>query len=361
MNGFPEKQTAKAFGRDENRLLIVAYKFQTGFDQPLLHTMYVDQKLNGIRAVQTLSRLNRVHHGKEETMVLDFVNDTDDIQQAFEPYYDRTILTEATDPNLLYDLETRLDDSAFYTEAELDSFAALYFDPKANQYKLHAVLHPVADRYREGTEDEQAEFRGGLSQYVRVYAFLSQILPFADADLEKLYVFGRLLLRRLPVSRERLPLEIQQQIEIDSYRLQETSRGGITLDRGEGKLEPARLKEAVAPTPNEKALLSAIIRELNEHFGTDFAEEDRVFIEQLEAKLNEDPALSASVQVNTPDNARLTFNHVAEDKLQDMIDTNFQFYKQITDDPEFAKHLFDFLFARYRKRAEKEHVAEPRQ
>jgi type I restriction enzyme R subunit len=361
MNGFPEKQTAKAFGRDENRLLIVAYKFQTGFDQPLLHTMYVDQKLNGIRAVQTLSRLNRVHHGKEETMVLDFVNDADDIQQAFEPYYDRTILTEATDPNLLYDLETKLEDAAFYTEAELDSFAALYFDPKANQYKLHAVLQPVADRFEDATEDEQAEFRGALRQYVRVYAFLSQILPFADADLEKLYVFGRLLLRRLPVSRERLPVEIQQQIEIDSYRTQETSRGGISLDRGEGKLEPARLTPTPAPTPNEKALLSAIIRELNEHFGTDFAEEDRVFIEQLAAKLNEDPALSASVQVNTPENARLTFNHVAEDKLQDMIDTNFQFYKQITDDPEFAKHLFDFLFQRYRKRAEKEHAVEPQQ
>lgn len=359
MNGFPEKQTAKAFARDENRLLVVAYKFQTGFDQPLLHTMYVDQQLNGIRAVQTLSRLNRVHEGKEETMVLDFVNDTEAIQQAFEPYYDRTILTEATDPNLLYDLETKLEDSAFYTEAELDSFAALYFDPKANQYKLHALLQPVADRYREATEEEQAEFRGALRQYVRVYAFLSQILPFADADLEKLYVFGRLLLRRLPVSRERLPLEIQQQIEIDSYRLQETSRGGIALDRGQGKLEPASFKPAVAPTPNEKALLSAIIRELNEHFGTDFGEEDRVFIEQLEAKLDQDPALSASVQVNTAENARLTFNHVAEDKLQDMIDTNFQLYKQITDNPEFAKQLFDFLFERYRKRAEKEPMAEP--
>ena len=361
MNGVPEKQTAKAFARDENRLLIVAYKFQTGFDQPLLHTMYVDQQLNGIRAVQTLSRLNRKHDGKDETMVLDFVNDTDDIQTAFEPYYDRTILTEATDPNLLYDLETKLEDAGFYTRADLDAFAALYFDPQANQFKLHAALRPVADRYREATEEEQAEFRGALRQYVRVYAFLSQILPFADADLEKLYVFGRLLLRRLPVSRERLPVEVQEQIEIDSYRLQETSRGGIPLDRGVAKLEPARLKEAVAPAPNEKALLSAIISELNEHFGTDFAEEDRVFIEQLEAKLNEDPALSASVQVNTPENARLTFNHVAEDKLQDMIDTNFQFYKQITDDPEFAKHLYDFLFERYRKRAEKEHVAEPRQ
>jgi len=358
MNGIPEKQTAKAFGLDENRLLIVAYKFQTGFDQPLLHTMYVDQKLNGIRAVQTLSRLNRRRQGKEETMVLDFVNDIGDIQEAFEPYYDRTILSEATDPNLLYDLETKLEDSGFYTRTDLDAFAALYFDPKADQFKLHAALRPVGDRYREASEEEQAEFRGALRQYVRTYAFLSQILPFADADLEKLYVFGRLLLRSLPVSRERLPVEVQQQIEIDSYRLQETSRGGITLDRGEGKLEPARLKEVVAPAPNEKALLSAIIKELNEHFGTEFAEEDRVFLEQLEAKLDEDPALSASVQVNTPDNARLTFNHVAEDKLQDMIDTNFQFYKQITDDPEFAKHLFDFLFDRYRERAEKEPLAE---
>jgi type I restriction enzyme R subunit len=359
MNGIPEKQTVKAFGRDENRLLVVAYKFQTGFDQPLLHTMYVDQKLNGIRAVQTLSRLNRVYEGKEETMVLDFVNDTEDIQQAFEPYYDRTILTEATDPNLLYDLETRIEDSGFYTQSDLNAFAASYFDPKANQFKLHSALRPVADRYGDATEDERATFREALRQYVRVYAFLSQILPFADADLEKLYVFGRMLLRLLPLSRERLPLEIQEQIEIDSYRLQETSRGGIPLHRGKGKLEPARLIEAVAPAPNEKALLSAIIRELNERFGTDLGEEDRVFLEQLESKLDQDPALSASVQVNTPENARLTFNHVAEDKLQDMIDTNFQFYKQITDDPEFAKQLFDLLFERYRRRAEKELLTAP--
>jgi type I restriction enzyme R subunit len=354
MNGLPEKQTAKAFGRDQNRLLIVAYKFQTGFDQPLLHTMYVDQKLNGIRAVQTLSRLNRVHEGKDETMVLDFVNDADDIEQAFEPYYDRTILTEATDPNLLYDLETKLQDSGFYTANDLEAFASLYFDPKANQFKLHAALQPVVDRYTDAPEDDRASFRGTVRQYVRLYAFLSQILPFVDPDLERLYVFGRLLLRRLPVSRERLPVEIQEQIEIDSYRLQETSRGGITLDRGRGALEPTRLVEVVAPPPNEKARLSAIIRELNEHFGTDFDEDDRVFIEQLEAKLDEDPGLFASVQVNTAENARLTFNHVAEDRLQDMIDTNFQFYKQITDDPEFAKQLFDLLFERYRKRAEME-------
>jgi type I restriction enzyme R subunit len=352
INGFSEKQTAQAFNRDEYRLLIVAYKFQTGFNQPLLHTMYVDQRLAGVQAVQTLSRLNRVHPGKEETMVLDFVNETDDIQEAFEPYYDRTILTEGTDPNLLYDLETHLEDFDFYTSQDVDCFAQIYFNPEATQDKLHAALQPVVDRYKAAHErkEDQAEFRGTLTDYVRLYAFLSQILPFTDPDLEKLYVFGRLLLRKLPASRERLPVEIQQQIDIESYRVQQTGSGRIILERGQGELEPIRAKGTHIPTPDELEPLSVIITELNDRFGTDFSEGDQVVIEQLEAKLAEDLGLSASVRVNTPDNARLTFDHVATDKLQDMIDTNFKFYKQVTDNPEFAELLFDWMFERYLKR-----------
>ena len=349
MNGFPEVQTAEMFKKSEHRLLIAAYKFQTGFDQPLLHTMYVDRRLEGVNAVQTLSRLNRTYPGKEETMVLDFANTADDIQAAFAPYYDRTLLREATDPNLLYDLQTRLADFHLYTEAEVTNFALIYFNPKATQDKLHAALAPIVDRYKALEKDEQAAFRGHLTEYVRLYAFLSQIIPFSDADLERLYHFARLLARKLPVERDRLPVEIQRNIDIESYRVQKTSGGKIKLERGAAELAPVNIQAILTSIPDDMEPLSLIIRELNQRFGTGFSEEDRVFIQQLEERLASDSALEASLRVNTRDNARLTFDNVMNDEVQDMVDSNFKFYKQITDDPEFAKLLQDWLFERYVK------------
>lgn len=243
MNGFPEAQTAETFRRDEYRILIVAYKFQTGFDQPLLHTMYVDEKLGGVNAVQTLSRLNRMASGKSETFVLDFANEPDEIQKAFEPYYDRTVLKEGTDPNLLYDLQTKLSDFHFYTTAEIHRFAAVYFDPKGTQDLLHASLRPAVDRYVATSEDERVPFRGHLKDFVSLYAFLSQIITFVDAELEKLYVFSRLLLRKLPVTKERLPIEIQQQIDMESYRVDRKGSGSIPLKRGTAEARSDQAQE----------------------------------------------------------------------------------------------------------------------
>jgi type I restriction enzyme R subunit len=350
MNGFPEAQTAGTFERPEYRFLVVAEKFQTGFDQPLLHTMYVDKKLSGVNAVQTLSRLNRTHPDKAETMILDFANEADDIEQAFQPYYERTLLSEATDPNLLYDLERQLLDFHIFSQAEVDAFARLYFDPKSTQDQLYAALRPVVDRFVELTEDEQADCRGKLADYVRLYAFLSQILTFADADLEKLYVFARLLRRYLPASREELPREIQQNVDMESYRVQRRHTGKIGLERGQGEVEPIGVKPAHGSASEEIEPLSQIIRELNERFGTDFTEEDRVFIQQLEDKLAGDPSLTASVRTNTPENARLTFDLVVNDRLQDMVETNFKFYKRVTDDREFGKFFLNWLFERFRSR-----------
>ena len=264
MNGFPETQTAETFKRDEYRILVVANKFQTGFDQPLLHTMYVDKKLGGVNAVQTLSRLNRVHPGKEQTIVLDFANEAEDIQKGFAPYYDRTLLAEATDPNLLYDLQTKLGEYHIYTAEEVDRFAQSYFDPKATQEALHAALAPAVDRYDAATPDDQRDFRSYLGDYVRLYAFLSQIITFADADLEKLYQFGRLLLRKLPVNREQLPVEIQQNIDMDSYRLQQTSAGKLRLAKGTHEIEPIKAKQVFGHEAEQIEPLSAILKELNE-------------------------------------------------------------------------------------------------
>jgi type I restriction enzyme R subunit len=314
--------------------------------------MYVDKKLGGVNAVQTLSRLNRCHQGKESTCVLDFTHEAEDIQKGFAPYYDRTLLSEATDPNLLYDLQTKLSEFHLYTAEEIDRFARSYFDPQATQEALHAALAPAVDRYEALPPDDQRDFRSYLGDYVRLYAFLSQIITFTDSDLEKLYVFGRLLIRKLPVNRDQLPVEIQQNIDMDSYRLQQTSSGKLVLEKGTQVLEPIKAKQVFGPQPEQMEPLSAILKDLNEKFGTDFTDADKVFIEHLESRLNEDAALQTSVKVNVPENARLTFDHVANDKIQELIDTNFKFYKQINDDAQFAKFLLDWLFERYQRRGE---------
>jgi type I restriction enzyme R subunit len=347
MNGFPEGQTAKTFERSEYRFLIVANKFQTGFDQPLLHTMYVDKKLGGVNAVQTLSRLNRTHPEKKGTMVLDFANESDEIKAAFEPYYETTLLSEATDPNLLYEIQTRLAAFPVYTAADVDAFAKAYFDPKATQDRLYTLLAPVVDRVRALAEDEQHDFRGHLTDYVRLYAFLAQVLTFADADLEKLYVFARHLRRLVPGDRAELPREVQQNIDMESYRIQQTGSGRIALERRPGVLAPVSAKQGQGTTPEELETLSRIIADLNERFGLNLGPEHRVTLGQMMEKLDDDAALDAAARVNTRENVRLTFDQKVEHVIQEIVDSNFELYKRITDDRAFGEVVKNFLFDQY--------------
>ncbi|HHV55572.1 MAG TPA: type I restriction endonuclease subunit R [Firmicutes bacterium] len=347
MNGFPEAQTAKAFERPEYRFLIVANKFQTGFDQPLLHTMYVDKKLGGVNAVQTLSRLNRTHPEKRGTMVLDFANEADEIKESFEPYYETTLLSEETDPNLLYEIQARLSSFSVYTEADVDAFAKMYFDKKTTQDQLYAALTPVLERFRALPADEQKDFRGELTDFLRLYAFLAQVLTFADVELEKLYVFARHLRRLLPADRDTLPWEIQQNIDMESYRIQQTSSGMIALDRKAGLLDPQSSKGRYGLAPEELEPLSRIIAELNERFGLNLGPEHRVTLGQIMARLDADPALDASARVNTRENVRLTFDQKLEQAIQEIVDSNFELYRRIIDDQAFGEAVKDFLFDLY--------------
>jgi type I restriction enzyme R subunit len=351
MNGFGERQTATVFKQADYRFLVVAEKFQTGFDEPLLHTMYVDKRLRGVNAVQTLSRLNRVHAAKEETMVLDFANEAEDIRKGFEPYYEATILSEETDPNVLYDVQRRLLDAEIFDEGDVQRFAEAYFGQQ-DMAHLYEVLDAVVERYKERDADEQGTFKHELGRFTRLYAFLAQIMPFEDADLEKLYWFAYWLDRRLESPKETLPVEVQKFIDIESLRIQETSSGRIEIERGEGELRPIVGGVDIPIQEEELESLSQIIRELNERFGTDFREEDRVFVEELLDRLGTDAALEASVRANTPENARLTFDHVVSDRLQDMVETNFEFYKRVNDDARFSRFFLDRLFEMYRKRVE---------
>ena len=346
-NGLPETQTAKTFDAPEQRFLIVANKFQTGFDQPLLHTMYVDKKLGGVNAVQTLSRLNRTHPEKDGTMVLDFANEADAIKAAFEPYFETTLLSEATDPNLLYDSRTRLDEFPVYDPDDIERFAKAYFSAAATQDRLYALLHPIVERFEALHEDERAEFRGRLTDYVRLYAFLAQVLPFADADLEKLYVFARHLRRLLPADHDELPREVQQNIDMESYRIQETSAGSIALTRKQGVLDPVGAKDPHGALAEEMEELSRIIAELNERFGVQLGPEHRVTIEQMMDKLDGDAALDAAARVNTRENVRLTFDHKVDQVIQEIVDSNFDLYKRITDDRVFGEVIKNLLFDQY--------------
>jgi type I restriction enzyme R subunit len=347
MNGFPEAQTAKMFERPESRFLVVAEKFQTGFDQPLLHTMYVDKKLGGVNAVQTISRLNRTHLEKSETLVLDFANEAEEIRKAFEPYYETTLLSEATDPNLLYEIQTRLRDFGVFVEADVEAFARVYFDPKATQDRVYAALDPVRARAVALPDAERADFRGQLNDYARLYAFLAQVLTFADPDLEKLYQFARHLRRLLRADRGELPREVQQNIDMESYRLQQTSSGRIALERHAGQLEPQRTKGRHELSPEEIEPLSRIIADLNERFGLNLGPEHRLTLSQMMAKLDRDPALDASARVNTRENVRLTFDQKVEDVIQEIVDSNFDLYKRITDDRIFGEVVKNLLFDLY--------------
>ena len=347
MNGISEAQTAKTFEGPDYRFLIVANKFQTGFDQPLLHTMYVDKKLGGVNAVQTLSRLNRTHAEKQGTMVLDFANESDEIKTAFEPYYETTLLSEATDPNLLYEIQTSLGTFPVYAQTDVDDFANVYFDGTATQDQLYAVLNLVVERFQELHEDERQDFRSKLTDYVRLYAFLAQILTFADVDLEKLYVFARYLRRLLPADQEELPHEVQENIDMESYRVQETGSGKIDLERKAGTLDPIGTKDAHGQVPEEMETLSRIIAELNERFGIELGPEHRVTLSQMMERLADDAALDAAARVNTRENVRLTFDHKVEQVIQEIVDSNFDLYKRITDDRAFGAELKNHLFDQY--------------
>ncbi|MEM7535072.1 MAG: DEAD/DEAH box helicase family protein [Chloroflexota bacterium] len=345
-----EAQTAEAFQRAEFGLLIVANKFQTGFDQPLLHTMYVDKKLWGVSAVQTLSRLNRIHAEKTDTMVIDFVNTAEEIQAAFEPYYERTLLSEGTDPNALYSLCDDLNDFHFYSDDEVRHFARVYFQgPNADMPRLYAMLAPIKTRFYDAPRDEQTEFRQKLRHFVRLYGFLAQILPFTETDWERLFHVGRLLLTLIPAPRETLPEEVQQQVDMETFYMQEMFAGSVTLQRGDNELRPVGTEPTATVATPEVEPLSEILAELNKLGGVEPTEDNKAAVNHLQSKLADDDILAAAVNANSGENARLAFEAIAEEQFEEMIDNFFKFYQHVTDEPLLKKRLLDWLYEQYRE------------
>jgi type I restriction enzyme R subunit len=345
MNGFSDKQTAEQFNKPEYRFLIVAEKFQTGFDQPLLHTMYVDKVLSSVAAVQTLSRLNRTHPRKTETMVLDFANHADDIQRAFEPYFEATILSEGTDPNKLYDLQTVLEEFNLYTADQVAEIAELYLRQGEKAAKLQPLLRAIVGRYVYiPVSERRMEFKHRLRSFIRLYAFLSQVITFKDANLERLYLFGRLLLRALPLENQKASLNVREYADLESYRIQKAFSGNLSPNAGSGQLDPLAELEYAGLADPEKAALSEIIADLNRRFGTDFTEGDRIFFAELKTRLATNESLQASAKVNTRENVQLLHDALFDAVLQTMIDSNFEMFKRINDNEAFGQLVRQRIF-----------------
>lgn len=345
MNGFSDKQTAEQFNKPEYRFLIVAEKFQTGFDQPLLHTMYVDKVLSGVAAVQTLNRLNRTHPRKLETVVLDFANRADDIQGAFEPYFETTILSEGSDPNKLYDLQTALEAFNLYTTEQIAEIAELYLRQGQKAAQIQPLLRAITTRYAYIPEPERRmEFKHRLRSFIRLYAFLSQVITFKDGDLERLYLFSHLLLRALPSESQKSSLNVAEYADLESYRIQKFFSGRISPKSGSGQLKPLADLEYGGLTNPEKAALSEIIADINRRFGTTFTEGDRVFFTELKTRLASNESLQASAKVNTRENVQLLHDALFDVVLQTMIDSNFEMFKRINDNEAFGKLVREKIF-----------------
>jgi type I restriction enzyme R subunit len=357
ITGYSEKELPSAFEKEEYKILIVADKYQTGFDQPLLHTMYVDKKLSGVKAVQTLSRLNRTCPGKEDTFVLDFANDRQTILDSFQPYYEVTSVTEETDINHLYDLKAILDQFQVYWGQEIEAFSNVYFDPKTKlnnpkqQKHLYAFTDPAVDRYRAITEEEkQDEFKKGLRSWTNLYAFLSQIMPFIDSEFEKFYAYAKLLQTRLPKRELSESLHLDDEVALEYYRLQKIKEGSIELQKGdEGELSgtsEAGLKRA----KDEEALLSEIINVLNDRFGTEFEEADKLFFDQIEAELMEDETLQTQARVNKIDTFKFAFNDKFIDKLIGRMDQNQDIFEKILEDKVFGDLVKELMMKKIYKK-----------
>ena len=352
MTGYGERELPEIFDTDEYKILIVADKYQTGFDQPLLHTMYVDKKLSGVKAVQTLSRLNRTTPGKEDTFVLDFVNDRQTILDAFQPYYEITSVTEDPDINHLFDLKQRLDQFQVYWETEIDAFAQVYFNPatKMNSAKdqkyLYAFTDNAVDRFKGLDEAHQDEFKKGLRTWTNLYAFLSQIMPFTDVDSEKFYTYAKLLQTRLPKRDLSEVIQLDDEIALEYYRLQKIKEGAIELTKNEEGELSGITEAGLKRQKEEEALLSEIIHLLNNQFGTEFEEADKLFFDQIEAELLEDETLKLQAKANKLDTFKYAFDDKFIEKLIGRMDQNQEIFEKILEDKAFGSLVKEFIMKR---------------
>ena len=335
------------------RILIVANKFQTGFDEPLLHTMFVDKKLGGANTVQTLSRLNRNRRGKDKTMVLDFVNDPELIQKDFQHYYGKNFIEEEneTDPNSLYDILNDVESHNVFYESEVEAFAAIFFRKGDNFELLQPILNTISSRFAdELEEEEQLNFKSSAQSFIKIYRFLSQIITFTDVDLEKKYVFLAALLKKLPFVKSNLPLDVVNDVELDSYKIQYKFEKDLSLVTEDG--EDYGMTSSGGTQPNEEDVdyLSNIIKVLNDTFGLDLTDEDKVDFNRVKKNLYDNQELMTYFnKQNTKSNIKDKFDEEVDGEFLNFINTKLDFYNKMTDDKAnmlFKNLLFKEIYNR---------------
>lgn len=349
-SGVKEKDLPEKFATSEYHILLVAEKYQTGFDQPLLHTMYVDKRLSGIQAVQTLSRLNRTHALKEDTFVLDFVNDRDEIQAAFKTYYDGALLGQEADPNNLYRIQQELLLADIYTTDVIDVFTAIYFKSREKQsHKDHEEINHILDgpvekfrQYLQDNEEEAELWRGKITAFKNLYAFLSQIIPYQDSDLEKLFIFLRHLSSKLPKRKAGPNYNFDDSVRLEYYRLQKISEGSISLNSKEYKLDgPTDVGTGIVREP--EVPFSRIIDVVNNRFGTEFNQADQYFFDQIIETAIADEDIIQAAQSNSPDKFTLMFKSILQQLFIERIDQNEDIFARFMEEKDFNKTVTELL------------------
>lgn len=356
-SGLPEKELPERFGGDDFRVLIVADKYQTGFDQPLLQTMYVVKRLAGVQAVQTLSRLNRIAPGKTRAFVLDFKNEEEDIFKAFKPYYEATPVGESVDPQKLNELHHKLLLPAIFTPDDVNDFASIWFkgrrDPSGQDHRLmNAVLDRCVTRFSDTADEAQNEFRGQTTAFCNLYAFLSQVMPYFDDGLERLYAFLRNLSAKLPSAGDGSRFTLDDDVALKFFRLQQMTSGAIDLAEGQAEVLKGPTDVGTAAEKDAAVLLSTLVGKLNERFGTDFTEADQLFFDQVRATAEEDETIVAAANANSFENFSAFFGRVLEDLFIDRMEGNEEIFNKVMSDPSFRNiaqgHLAREVYERIR-------------
>jgi type I restriction enzyme R subunit len=327
------------------RILIVSSKYQTGFDEPLLQSMYIDKMMSGVQCVQTLSRLNRTAKGKQDTFILDFVNETEDIVESFKPYYTTTVLSEGTDPDKIYEMLYQIEEFNVYNKHQLDEFARIFYDPTSEDRDLQNVINTSVDRYKEDlTEEEQDDFKSQIQKFIRTYSYISQIISFAEVDWEKAYIFLRFLNKKLP-REERDRIFVDEDVDLDSLRIQMIGKTSLKLENEVGELDPTYAGDGSGKPQDQMELLSQIIEKLNSVYGVDLGEEDKVTLEQIERRVRDDDRLQKVLTgKNTEDVKYEYFRDFMKDIMTDYYGDRMEFYKKMMDErvfPMLVKGMYE--------------------
>lgn len=331
------------------RLLIIAEKFQTGFDEPLVQTMYVDKPLRGVQCVQTLSRLNRTMPGKTETFVLDFVNEPEVVVEAFQQFYQSTLMEGETDPNMLYDTKAEIKNFDLYTDAEVKRFCEVFLDSLRNDRDLHPILDTVVDRFNSIEEqDTKDSFRSYVKKFIELYGYLSQIISFVDISLEESFIFLKYLIRKLP-GRDYERLDITDAVDLDSLRIQLTHEMKEKLEDKKGVFEPPEFEQHSERDP-EYDLLSEIIDQVNQTYGVDLTDDDRINLESLNKQMSEDHEVRLVMKSeSSDDNKKDFFEKQFNEKLLDYVNDRLGFYKMMNDNPLVKTLICDQMYSDYQK------------